>query len=56
MQTIDKKIQDCKSWREAQKNLENFEKIILLMKKYPAKSMQQPPLSPPYDSDMLHNY
>ena len=37
-----------KKWKEAQKNLEKFNKIIKLIKQYPLKKTEPTPLSQPY--------
>jgi len=42
MKTIEEKMRLSKKWKDAEIRLENFNKIIELIKEYPPKLMQYP--------------
>ena len=48
MQIIYEKIQASQQWRKAQERLDNFERIMELIKKYPIKPIKPQPPSPEY--------
>ena len=48
MLSIEERIQDSQRWKKAQENLEEFDRKMDLIKKYPLKPMEPIPPSPPY--------
>jgi len=58
MRTIESKTKNSNSWKEAKIRLdkfnqmiENFDKMVELIKKYPIKLTRRPLPSPPYELD-----
>jgi hypothetical protein len=43
MNTIDEKVRDISRWRKAQENLDDFYKMMELIKQYPVNPMEPAP-------------
>jgi len=56
MKTIDEKIKNSQRWRKAQENLDNFMEMIMVVKQYPIKPIEQPLPSPPYSPQESYKY
>lgn len=48
MKTIDNKTKEIERWKKAQENLEEFKKIIEVIKQYPVKILKIPSPCGPY--------
>ena len=48
MKTLDEKISDHKRWKEAEKSVEEFKKMMEIIKPYMPEPKKRAPPSPPY--------
>ena len=48
METIETKLEVSQRLKKTQEDLDNFEEMMELVRKYPSESMPLPPPSPPY--------